>query len=71
MLERGLDRFGRGGRANRFDEAANILLDPIIGGVDERSETVAQRIADRFWNAFQYKRCLFFDAEGRFVIPDR
>lgn len=70
MPERGIERFGVG-RVNRFDEAAHILLDPIVGGVDETPDAVAQRIADRFWNTFQYMRCPFFDAEARFVIPGR
>jgi hypothetical protein len=69
MPERLVERFGAG-RVNRFDEAAHILLDPIVAGVDETQDLVAQRIADRFWNAFQFMRCPFFNAEGQFAIPN-
>jgi hypothetical protein len=70
MHEYRMGRFGEG-RVNRFDEGPHILLDPIMVGGDEGIDAVAQRIADRFWNAFQYMRCPFFNAEGRFVIPER
>jgi hypothetical protein len=67
MPEYMIDRFGRR-EANQFDEAEHLLLDPIMSGADETSAVVAQRITDRFWNAFQYVRCPFFDAQGRFVL---
>jgi hypothetical protein len=44
------------------------MLEPIIVTMDEAPDTTARRLADRFWNAFQFMACPFFDAEGRFLI---
>jgi hypothetical protein len=56
-------------RANEWSESDHLILDPIIVHADEPSERAAQRIADRFWNAFHFKRCPYFTAAGRFQIP--
>ena len=59
------------GEPSLFDEEDNLLIEPIISAMDEAPDATARRLADRFWNAFQYMACPFFDDNGRFFIPDR
>ncbi len=70
MSEAGVDMWGRG-RFTEWAEGDEILLDPILVPLDEDPTRSAQRVADRFWNAFHFQRCPFFDADGRFNIPGR
>ena len=70
MAEAGLDMWGRG-RENEWSEGDDIVLDPIITHADEAPDRAAQRMADRFWNAFHFGRCPFFLEDGRFHIPER
>jgi hypothetical protein len=57
--------------ASRWDENDDLLFEPIVAPADERPDTTARRVSDRFWNAFGFLRCPFFDADGRFFIPER
>jgi Putative DNA-binding domain len=70
MSERGLDRWGEG-NIRQFDETGrDLFLDPIIAATDEDPDITTRRVADRFWNAFYFTGCPFFDADGRFRIPE-
>ena len=70
MPERLRGRFGEG-RVNVFEEGQHLLLPPMYAPVDENPDATTRRLTDRLWNAFHFETCLFFDAEGRFFIPDR
>jgi hypothetical protein len=59
--------FERGPRF-AWDEGAELLVDGIIGPPDEDPGRTAQRIADRFWNAFHFGRCPYFDSNGRLML---
>jgi hypothetical protein len=55
MSETGLNIWGLG-RIEQWTEPPHILLDPILAQQDESPDRTAQRIADRFWNAFHFPR---------------
>jgi len=54
-----------------WDESPHLLLPPIVVTLGEDPDRSAQALLDRFWNAFHFERCPFFDPDGRFVITDR
>jgi hypothetical protein len=70
MPERRIGRFGEG-PVNTFAEGPHLLLDPIYAAGDEDPDQTTRRLTNRLWNAFQYEACPFFDAQGRFALPDR
>lgn len=70
MAEAGFDVLGHG-NIKEWSEGDHLILDPIITHADEAGDRAAQRIADRFWNAFHFNRCPFFLEDGRFHIPGR
>jgi len=59
------------GPASAWEEGPELLIDSIVAAPDEDPDKTAQRIADRFWNAFHFERCPFFDQQGRLAIPNR
>ena len=54
-----------------WDEAQDLLLPQVVVPLGEVPDKSAKTLLDRFWNAFHFEGCPFFDASGRFVIPDR
>jgi hypothetical protein len=71
MPEQGGDRWGIED-TRQFDEASrDLFLDPVGVVIDEQPDATAQRILDRFWNAFHFAKCPFFKPGGEFCIPDR
>lgn len=71
LNERGSEQVRTSERVNPWDEGDHLLLDPMVAPADEEPDVTARRILDRLWNAFHYQRCPFFDAAGRFFIPER
>jgi hypothetical protein len=67
LYERQPERFDRGPHF-AWDEGPTVLVDSIVAPADEAPGRTAQRIADRFWNAFHFERCPFFDQDGRLVL---
>jgi hypothetical protein len=59
------------GPGSAWEEGSELRIDSIVAPPDEDSDKTAQRIADRFWNAFHFERCPFFDEQGRLAITDR
>lgn len=59
------------GALGEWDEGSDLLLPPIIGTLGEEPDRIAERVATRFWNAFHFRACRFFDQEGQFRFPTR
>jgi schlafen family protein len=73
MLPQGTpERFGIDlGPNSAWDEGPVLLVGSIVATPDENSGVTAQRIADRFWHAFHFEECPFFDRQGCLLLPDR
>ena len=69
LYEHQRERFGLG-PFFVWDEDNTLQFGSILGAADEDPNITAQGIADRFWNAFHFERCPFFDAEGRLALRE-
>jgi hypothetical protein len=56
---------------NVWRESDHLILHPVQVPLGEDPDSSAKLIMDRFWNAFHFEQCPFFDPEGRFFIPTR
>jgi len=68
LAERHLGRFAGYSEPNPFTDDDHLLFEPLPMTMEEGPDTTAQRLCDRFWNAFGFESCPFFD-EGKFFIP--
>ena len=69
LYERGESEFSALGEPPpAWDETPNLLIESIVAPLDEDPSRTAQRIADRFWNAFHFTRCPFFDQDGKLTF---
>lgn len=67
LWERGRGRFGTGNKAV-WNEANDLVLDPVVSAQEAEQNATAKRIADRFWNAFGFMRCPFFEDGGQLQL---
>ena len=65
--EAGRDRFGIA-ELRTWNEGNHINLEPIVVNQDELPDVTARRISDRFWNAFGFMQCRYFDADGHIAL---
>ena len=69
LWERGRDRLGMGNVAT-WNEAPDLVLDPVVSVQEAEPHATAKRIADRFWNAFGFMRCPFLDDGGQLLLTE-
>jgi hypothetical protein len=69
MYERESGPFVRGS-LGEWDEEDDLVLPPVISTLGEAPDGVVRRLANRFWNAFHFAGCPFFDNAGRFRLGE-
>jgi hypothetical protein len=65
---KGLEDGSHDGDSRLYNEDEHLTVPSILSPADDAADAVARQILDRFWNAFGYDKCPYFDENGAFAL---